>query len=78
MYSVLSFCTFISKIIMSDTDIYTKFYFLFLFIYSHVHTLFESFLPPTPYPFPLPHTPPPLLPGRICSALISNFVKEKT
>jgi hypothetical protein len=49
---------------------------LFLFIYSHVHTSFGSFLPPAP--------PPPsllllsLLPGRTCSALISNFVEEKT
>jgi hypothetical protein len=41
---------------------------LLLFIYSHVHTFFGSFLPPVP----LRH---PLLP---CSALISNFVEEKT
>jgi hypothetical protein len=30
----------------------------FLFIYSHVHTLFGSFLPPTPLPKPLPPIPP--------------------
>jgi hypothetical protein len=31
---------------------------------------------PSPPPHSLPH--PPSLPGRICSALISNFVGEKT
>jgi hypothetical protein len=38
-------------------DICTSFcYFNFLlFIYSHVHTLFESFLPPAPLPHPLLH-----------------------
>jgi hypothetical protein len=51
---------------------------LFLkFIYSHVHTLFGPFLPPTHPPQPsLPNLPS--LPGRTCSALISNFVEEKT
>jgi hypothetical protein len=49
---------------------------IFLFIYSHVHKLFGPFLPPAPHPLPLPVTP--LLPGRTCSALISNFVEEKT
>jgi hypothetical protein len=29
----------------------------FLFIYSHVHTLFGPFLPPAPYPLPLPFSP---------------------
>jgi hypothetical protein len=48
----------------------------FKFVYSHVHTLFGSFLPPNPAPSL--SFPPPLLPGRICSALISNFVEEKT
>jgi hypothetical protein len=42
-----------------------------LFIYSHVHTLFGSFLPPAPLSTPS-------LPGGTCSALISNFVEEKT
>jgi hypothetical protein len=52
-------------------------FFNFLFIYSHVHTLFGPFLLPTPYPL---HLLPwkLLLPGRACSALISNFVEEKT
>jgi hypothetical protein len=39
-----------------------------------VHTLFGSFLPPTSTPSFLS----PSLPGRIYSALISNFVEEKT
>jgi hypothetical protein len=48
----------------------------FLFIYSHVHTLFGSFLHPVPLPyhFPLPHS----VPGRSCFALITDFVEEKT
>jgi hypothetical protein len=50
--------------------------FFYLFIYSYVHTLFEPFLPPAPCSLPVP--PPPLLPGRSCSALFSNFVEEKT
>jgi hypothetical protein len=45
-------------------------FFFFLFIYLHVHTLFGPFLPL------LPHPPPTLLTS--CSALISNFVEEKT
>jgi hypothetical protein len=48
-------------------------FWLFLFIYSHVHTLFGSFLHPAPLPHPLPH----LLPGKSYSALITNFVEEK-
>jgi hypothetical protein len=40
-----------------------------------VHKLFGSFLPPAPCPLLLLH--PPSLAGRICSALISNFVEEK-
>jgi hypothetical protein len=57
-------------------------YFLFLlFIYSHVHTLFGSFLHTAP-PFfsPLPHLSPlpASVPGRSCSALITNFVEQKT
>jgi hypothetical protein len=51
-------------------------FFYFLFIYSYVHILFGSFLPPAPHPLPFPATPS--LPGRTCSALISNFVEEKT
>jgi hypothetical protein len=50
--------------------------FFSLFIYSNVHTLFEPFLPLVPPAsfFPLI----PLLPGRTCPALFSNFVEEKT
>jgi hypothetical protein len=47
-----------------------------LFIYSHVLTLFGSFLLPAPLCHPLPFSPS--LPGRTCSALISNFGEEKT
>jgi hypothetical protein len=48
----------------------------FLFVYSHVHTLFGPFLPSIPCPLSLP-LPTLSLPGRVCSALISNFVEEK-
>jgi hypothetical protein len=48
----------------------------FLFIYSHVHTVFGPFLPLAHHPLPL--LPSPSLPGRTCSALLSNFVEEKT
>jgi hypothetical protein len=34
-----------------------SFYLLLLYIYSHVHTLFGSFLPPAPLPQPLPPFP---------------------
>jgi hypothetical protein len=36
--------------------------YFFLFIYSHVHTLFGSFLLPVPLPHPLPPFPPSVLP----------------
>jgi hypothetical protein len=47
-----------------------------LFMYSHVHTSFGSFL----HPAPLPHlvSLPPSVPGRSRSALITDFVEEKT
>jgi hypothetical protein len=45
--------------------------FFILFIYSHVHILFGSFLPLPLTPSLFPPSP---LPGRTCSALISNFV----
>jgi hypothetical protein len=48
----------------------------FLFIYSHMHILFGSFLPSaSPSLSLLLHSS---LPGRTCSALVSNFVEEKT
>jgi hypothetical protein len=64
------------RMIHRDEHIYfTSFSELFfLFIYSHVHTLFGPFLPPAPSLCPHPAS----LPGRTCSALISNFVEEKT
>jgi hypothetical protein len=43
---------------------------LLLFIYSHVHTLFGSFL----HPAPLPRS----VPGRSHSVLITDFVEETT
>jgi hypothetical protein len=48
----------------------------FKFVYSHVHTLFGPFLPPSP----TPSSPPNILSllGRNCSALISIFIEEKT
>jgi hypothetical protein len=45
-----------------------------LFIYSDVHTLFGPFLPPASCPLLFPSTPS--LPGRTCSALLSNFVED--
>jgi hypothetical protein len=56
-------------------------YFLFLkifllFIYSHVLTLFGSF-PPHPHPPPSSLLPPHFQAEPV-SALISNFVEEKT
>jgi hypothetical protein len=53
-----------------------SFFLNYLFIYSCVHTLFGPFLPPAPYSLFLPLHPS-LLPGRTCSALISNFVEER-
>jgi hypothetical protein len=52
-------------------------FFFLLFIYSYVYTLFESFLPSALLP-PPSYPPLSLLPGRTCSALISNFIEEKT
>jgi hypothetical protein len=52
---------------------FTALFLVYLFIYSYVHTLFGSFVPPYPLTSTLP-----LLPGRTCSALFSNFVEEKT
>jgi hypothetical protein len=48
-----------------------NFFLFFLFIYSHVHTLFGSFLP-------LPPFPPPSVSGWSHSALVTDFVEEKT
>jgi hypothetical protein len=52
------------------------FSFFFLFIYSHVHTLFGSFLPSAPAPTlsPLPSS----VSGWPRSALVTDFVEEKT
>jgi hypothetical protein len=55
--------------------------FIYLF-YLYVHTMFGSFLPPSPTPSltslsTLPLPPTPSLPGRNYFALISNFVEER-
>jgi hypothetical protein len=53
----------------------------FFFYYSYVHTMFGSFLSPSPIPSlkspPLPSPPTPLLACRNYFALISNFVEER-
>jgi hypothetical protein len=47
----------------------------FLFVYSYVHTYLVHI---SPHPSDPPTPPHPLsLPGRIYSALISNFVEER-
>jgi energy-converting hydrogenase Eha subunit F len=46
-------------------EVLSLFYFIFLFIYSHVHTLFGSFLHPAPLPHPLPPSPLPLAPKGV-------------
>jgi hypothetical protein len=54
------------------------FFFQFLF-YSHVHTIFGSFLPSSPHHLPYPRLthPYPSLPGRNYFTLISNFVEKR-
>jgi hypothetical protein len=50
-------------------------FFLLLFFYSHVHTLFGSFLPPSPLPH---HLPPSSLSSRqVLFCFITSFVEEK-
>jgi hypothetical protein len=55
--------------------------FLKNFFYSYMHTMFGSFFPlpntPSISPHLLPLLPTPLLPGRNCFALVSNFVEER-
>jgi hypothetical protein len=63
--------------LFNNNSMYLCFFKKFLlFIYSHVCSLFMSFLSPCPPSLAPPL--PPSLPGRICSALIANFVEEKT
>jgi hypothetical protein len=45
--------------------------FIHLFIYAYIVWAISP-------PWPLPSPQPPLLPGRTCSALFSDFVEEKT
>jgi hypothetical protein len=49
---------------------------LFFIIHLFTCAYIVSFLPPASLPPPSPFSPLP--PGRTCSALISNFVEEKT
>jgi hypothetical protein len=50
---------------------------VFKFCYSFIHMCIHCLGHSSPCPHPLsPH--PSLLPDRTCSALISNFVEEKT
>jgi hypothetical protein len=58
-------------------DVSSFFFFLLLICAYNVWIISPPFSPPPPlppHPFPLPPTPS--LPGRNCSALISNFVEE--
>jgi hypothetical protein len=49
---------------------------IFIHLFTCAYIFWTS---PSPCPLPSPYPPhPPLLPGRTCSALISNFVEEKT
>jgi hypothetical protein len=66
----------------SLASVMASFFFNFFFFYSHMCTMFGSFLPLSPLPPPLlptlslsPLTPS--LPGRNYFALISNFVEER-
>jgi hypothetical protein len=65
-----------AKIFLLLNFLKNLFIYLSLFVYSYVHTLFGPFFPSTPAPSLYP--PLPSLPDRICSALVSNFVEEKT
>jgi hypothetical protein len=58
----------------------TEMFFNYSFILMCICLGHLSPLPPSSTLSPLPHllSPPPSLPGRTCSALISNFVEEKT
>jgi hypothetical protein len=54
-----------------------KYVLLYFFLYSFIHMCIHclSHFSPLP-PAPLSPPPPPSLPGRICSALFSNFVED--
>jgi hypothetical protein len=53
-----------------------SFFFIHLFTCAYIVWVNSPPNPPTPVPTLFPH--PPSLPGKTCSALISNFVEEKT
>jgi hypothetical protein len=58
----------------SISSTYTKKKIFYSFIHMCIHCLGHfSFLPPNPILCP----PPPSLPGRTCSSLISNFLKRR-
>jgi hypothetical protein len=61
-------------------DCFDDTYFCFRFFFIHLFTCsYIVWVISTPYLL-FPYSPPesPSLPGRTCSALISNFVEEKT
>jgi hypothetical protein len=71
--------SFLLREFVSISEVNCVFYFLF-FIFIHLFTrayILWDISPPYLLPSPSPIHPP-LLPCRICSALISNFVEEKT
>jgi hypothetical protein len=64
---------------MSSKYFLNIYFFKKLFYYSFIHMcihFFGSFIPSAPLPHLLPASP--LVPGRSCSAFITNFVEEKT
>jgi hypothetical protein len=79
LWPVLDFYPSLFKCVFIAQRVFVLIFFLlniFLFIYLHVHTLFGSFLHHAlfPYPYPLPSS----VSGRSLSALITDFVEERT
>jgi hypothetical protein len=52
-------------------------FFSFSIFYSFIYMCIIVWPISSLFPYLLPHPHTPLLPGRICSALISNFVEER-
>jgi hypothetical protein len=78
----VKWCSLLQQVDSLDGFYLFLFLFFNFFFYSYVHTMFGSFLPPSPTPsltFPTPSLSPltPSLPGRNYFALISNFVEER-
>jgi hypothetical protein len=64
-----------SILILLGISIFLSFFLFLIHLFTCAFIVW-AISPPYPLPHPLP--PPPSLPGRTCSALISNFVEEKT